>query len=254
MLALKLVLVPSLICAITLAGRHWGPAVAGWLSGFPIVSAPILFFVAVEQGPQFAGTAAAATLSAVPAVLLFVTTYAWLATRANWIVSLPCSLLAYFAAIGLLYVLAPPVYAAAPLVYAVIWLAPRFFPKAAALSAAAPFRASELILRMTAGAALVLGLTYFAADLGPRLSGLFAMFPVLGIVLAVFSHRQAGAAFTVHLLRGMVFGFYAFTSFCLVLALAPPAMNVGTAFALALIGASLVQGLVRRHVRVATSR
>jgi hypothetical protein len=51
----------------------------------------------------------------------------------------------------------------------------------------------------------------------------------------------------------MVLGFYAFTSFCLVLALALPAMRVGTAFALALIGASLVQGSVRRHVRVATS-
>jgi len=249
-LALKLVLVPSLICAITLAGRQWGPAVAGWLSGFPIVSAPVLFFLAAEQGSRFAATAAGATLSAVPAVLLFVTAYAWLATRAGWRVSLLCSLVAYFAAIALLYLLAPPVYAAAPLVYAVIWVAPRFFPPTAVFPKAPPFRPSELVLRMTAGGALVLAVTYFAADLGARWSGLFAMFPVLGIVLAVFSHRQAGAAFTVHLLRGVVFGFYAFTSFCLLLALALPAMGVGAAFALALGSATFIQWLARNRLRM----
>ena len=233
-LTLKLFLVPSLICAITLAGRRWGPAVAGWLSGFPIVSAPVLFFIAVEQGTEFAGNAAAATLSCVPAVLLFSTTYAWLATRANWMTSLAGALLAYFAGVVVLYLIAPPVYVSAPLVYAIVWFAPRFFPAMQEVSALPTFRGTELVLRMLAGAALVLALTYFAADLGPKLSGLFAMFPVLGIVLAVFSHRQAGAAFTIRLLRGMVFGFYAFTSFCLVVALTIVPLGIGIAFALAL--------------------
>ena len=38
---LKLLLVPALIYAVTLAGRRWGPDVAGWLSAFPILSGPI---------------------------------------------------------------------------------------------------------------------------------------------------------------------------------------------------------------------
>jgi hypothetical protein len=249
-LTLKLFLVPSLICAITLAGRRWGPAVAGWLSGFPIVSAPVLFFIAVEQGTEFAGNAAAATLSCVPAVLLFSTTYAWLATRANWMTSLAGALLAYFAGVVVLYLIAPPVYVSAPLVYAIVWFAPRFFPAMQEVSALPTFRGTELVLRMLAGAALVLALTYFAADLGPKLSGLFAMFPVLGIVLAVFSHRQAGAAFTIRLLRGMVFGFYAFTSFCLVVALTIVPLGIGIAFAFALATASLVQAVVKRYVRM----
>jgi hypothetical protein len=250
-LALKLVLVPSLIYAITLAGRRWGPAVAGWLSGFPIVSAPILFFVAVEQGPDFASAAAGATLSAVPAVLLFVTTYAWLAQRNRWIMCLLGGMLAYFSMIALLYLTAPPVVLAAPLVYAIIWIAPRFFPQVTSAAAPPPFEKGELALRMGAGAALVLSLTYFAADLGPRLSGLFAMFPVLGIVLAVFSHRHAGSAFTIQLLRGMIAGFYAFTSFCLVLTLTLPPLGIGYAFALALGCATLVQGLMRARLRIA---
>ena len=245
MLTLKLFLVPSLICAITLAARRWGPAVGGWLSGFPIVSAPVLFFISVEQGADFAARATAATLSAVPAALIFIMAYAWLATRATWVKSLLGALLVYFMAVGLLYVAAPPVYGSAPVIYAAIWWAPRFFPPTVASPASPPFRGIELALRMLAGAGLVLALTYFAPDLGPRWSGLFAMFPLLAIVLAVFSHRETGAGFTILLLRGMVFGYYAFTSFCLVLALALLILSVGGAFVLALTSACIVQGVVR---------
>jgi hypothetical protein len=249
MLALKLALVPSLICAITLAGRHWGPAVAGWLSGFPIISAPILFFVAIEQGPAFAVDAAAATLAAVPAALAFLLSYAWVSMRAAWPGSALAGLLAYFAVTALGYVAAPPVYVAAPAVLVAVKVAPQFFPRVPLPAELAPGRNGELLLRMLAGAALVFALTHFAAALGPRLSGLLAMFPVLGVVLAVFSHRHYGHGFTVHLLRGMVLGFYAFVPFCVVLTLALPSVRIGTAFALALACAGIVHGLARRFVR-----
>ena len=80
-LLLKLALVPMLIGAVTLAGRRWGATVAGWLSAFPIVSGPILFFIALEQGAEFVARAALGTLSAVLAILVFAVSYAWAATR-----------------------------------------------------------------------------------------------------------------------------------------------------------------------------
>jgi hypothetical protein len=83
--------------------------------------------------------------------------------------------------------------------------------------------------------------TWFATSLGPRLSGLIAMFPVLGTVLAVFSHRHAGAAFTTQLLRGMAAGFYAFISFCVVLALTLVPWGISAAFSTAVIVAVAVQ-------------
>jgi len=98
---------------------------------------------------------------------------------------------------------------------------------------------------MLAAAALVLGVTGGAETLGPRLSGLLAMFPVMASVLAVFSHHQAGAGFSIRLLRAMVYGYYAFAGFCLALALALPAMDRGLAFALALAAAVLLQALAR---------
>ena len=80
MFIFELVLVPALIGAITLAGRRWGPAVAGWLSGFPVVTGPILFFVALKQGPQFASDTAAGALAGSVAWLSFALGYAWAAT------------------------------------------------------------------------------------------------------------------------------------------------------------------------------
>jgi len=249
MLALKLFLVPSLIGAITLAGRQWGPGVAGWLSGFPIVSAPVLFFFALDQGAHFASVAAVATLSAVFAVFLFSLGYAWTATRAGWLPSLGVGMIGYSVLVWLLSALGPPAWLSAPLIYLMVALAPRLFPAGGPAPAGQPSGRTDLVLRMVAGAALVLTLTAFASDLGPRLSGLFAMFPVLGTVLAVFSHRHSGGPFTITLLRGMTLGYYAFSTFCLVLALALPHLTIAAAFTLALVVAGLVQLLARPQLR-----
>jgi hypothetical protein len=87
---------------------------------------------------------------------------------------------------------------------------------------------------MVAGGVLTVTVTQFSSLLGPKFSGLFAVFPVMGIVLAAFSHRASGNVFTIHLLRGMVSGFYAFTAFCLTIALGVPRIGIPAAFLLAL--------------------
>ena len=62
-LVLKLVVTPLLISAATLVARRWGPGVGGWLAGFPLTSAPVSVFLALEQGPDFAAGAAVGTRS-----------------------------------------------------------------------------------------------------------------------------------------------------------------------------------------------
>ena len=102
---------------------------------------------------------------------------------------------------------------------------------------------------MGAGVALVLLVTSFSSALGPRLSGAFAMVPVMASVLVVFSHRRSGTAVAVLLLRGMLLGYYAFSSFCIVLALALPATSIELAFVLSLGCAVLVQAISRIHLQ-----
>lgn len=234
MLILKLILVPALIGVITLAGRRWGPAVAGWLSGFPVVTGPILLFVALEQGAQFASVTAAGALAGGMAWLSFALGYAWAATRVNWLASLLAGLSA-FGAVGTAMIFSAPRFlVAAVMIIAAVLLAPFLFPRMTQPIGAVRSSAVELFARMAAGCLMTVAVTHLSPALGPRFSGLLAVFPVMGIVLAAFSHRTSGNIFTIRLLRSMVYGFYAFIAFCLTVTLALPVMAVGVAFSLAL--------------------
>lgn len=244
-LILKLVLVPALIALVTLAGRRWGPAIAGWLSAFPIVAGPILWFIALEQGAVFAAQAAVGTLSAVLGMLAFGLSYAWAATRFPWMLSLPLAYAGYAFAVVLLEWWNATLPAAAAGVLLGLLFAPRFYPRLDAAAAAPVKPPRDMLLRMILGALLVLAVTYSAAQLGPSLSGILAMFPVMGTVLVLFTHRSAGAAAAVQLLRGMVLGFYAFSTFCAALAWGLATVGIGMAFMWALVAAGLVQLLSR---------
>ena len=241
LVTLKVTLVPLLIGAITLASRRWGPAVAGWLSGLPVVAGPIMYFIALEQGAAFASQALVGMLLGVFAMLGFLLAYAWAATRWSWRVSVLCALSAYFFGVALLSTLELSTGAVSAMVLAVLLPAPRWFPCAVPRAVEGAAARGEIYVRMVAGAVLVLAVTYFAASFGARLSGLLAMFPVISTVLSVFSHRQCGHEFTICLLRGVVFGWYAFLAFCVVLGWALPQQGIGTAFLVASAGAALTQ-------------
>ena len=230
----KLALVPALIGAITLASRHWGPAVAGWLSGFPVVTGPILLFVALEQGPQFASVTAAGALAGGLAWLSFAISYAWAATRMSWLLALFIGLSAYLV-VGMALVLsALPFASIVVMVVVAVVLAPLVFPRLTQPIGPVAFSPIELCARMIAGGVLTVSVTHLSPVLGPKFSGLFAVFPVMGIVLAAFSHRASGSIFTIYLLRGMVSGFYAFTAFCLTITLSLYATGIAAGFTLAL--------------------
>ncbi len=246
--ALKLFLVPLLVWLVTLAGRRWGQAVAGWLSAFPIVAGPILLALTLEQGAAFAARAAEGTLLAVVAILVFSLAYAWASVRFGVAGSMALALLAWGASVAALQALRLPPGGCFVVVWCALLLTGRLFPPA--LPAAPGARPKDLPWRMLAAAALVLAVTAAAADLGARLAGFFAMFPVMSTVLAGFVHAGAGRDSAVSLLRGMVAGYFGFSVFCVTLALRLPEDGVAMAFALAL-GCALAVHLVARRVLIA---
>lgn len=247
-LALKLTLVPLLIWLVTLAGRRWGPAVAGWLSAFPIVAGPILFVLTLEQGAEFAAAAAEGTLLAVVAILVFSVAHAWASARCGVAGSMVLALLAWGAAVTALQAWQPSLGAAFILVWCALLVAARLFPAVPPAAAAGAVRRSDLPWRMLAGAVLVLAVSTAAAQLGARLSGFLAMFPVMSTVLVGFAHAGRGRAEAVALLRGMVTGYFGFSFFCVVLAAQLHEGAVGSAFALAL-GCALAVHLAARAAR-----
>ena len=243
MLLLKLLLVPILIALITLAGRRWGPAMAGWLAGFPVVTGPVLLMIGIEQGPVFAAHAAQASLPAVLANIAFSIGFSWAALRCPWYACVAAGGLA-FAAVGTLLVLVPlPLWGAVVLTVAGLLVAPRMFPDKPDVRPAPRPSRLELPARMLAGALLTLAVTMFARQLGPAVSGLFSVFPVMSLLFGVFSLLTWGAGGSIRLLSGMVPGFYAFAAFCLTAALALPLLGLGAGFAVALGCALAVQAV-----------
>ena len=245
LLALKLLLVPALLGVISVAGRRWGPGVAGWLAGFPSLTGPILFFLALERGVEFTVPAAVFALSAVSAALIFGIAYAWACLRLHWSGAWLCALLAWLAADAVLVQIPPTLAGSLAISLGLLVLAPRLFPKPRGKWGASAVPPYELALRMAAGAGMVLAVTAAAETLGPAWTGLLAVFPVFTTVLAVFSHRASGSGFVVAMLRAMSGGFYSFVAFCVAVALLLPSQGVAAAFGAAVVLAVAVQGAAR---------
>lgn len=252
---IKLLLVPLLILGVTLAGRRWGPGVAGWLSAFPIVAGPILLVLALEQGPAFAASAAQGTLLAVLAILVFTLGYVWASRRFHVLGSMSCALALYGVAVAVLQSLQPSAMLGFAAVIGALLVTPLLFP-AVEPAPAAPTRqrAGDLPWRMLAAALLVLFVTLSAAWLGARMSGFLAMFPIMSTVLVGFSHYHSGRAFAVALLRGMIYGYFAFATFCLLISMLLPEQQIATAFGMSLAAALIVHVLVKALVGMHQAR
>lgn len=250
MLALKLFLVPGFLLLVSLAARRWGPAMGGWLAGLPIVTGPILGFIALEQGAVFAAQAAGGSLMAVVSTVAVTVAYAHAARVARWPVAVAAAMATWMLVAGCLSLLPESLALSAALAGASWLIAPRLFPPAAASGPAPASDRRELALRMVAGALLSLVVTQVAASAGPRWSGLLAVFPMMSIVLAGFSHRTQGPAYTATLLRGLARGLLSFAAFCWVAAVLLPMAGTAAGFAAAVLAALLAQlATLRRRPR-----
>jgi hypothetical protein len=252
LLLLKLTLAPGLVTATTLAGRRWGPRMAGWLGGLPVVVAPILLAITLEHGRAFGSRAAAGALLGLLSLTGFVLAYGWSARAMGW---LPAAALGWAAFLGMTLLLDqvdPPNWVALAAVCASFAAAAALLPRAPAEPAGAAPR-FDLLLRAAATAALVLALTGLAGALGPRLSGLLASFPVLATVLAAFTHAQEGPAAAAQLLRGFATGLVAFAVFCFSVAELLPDHSVALTF-LASAGIALAAHAVSFVLQRALSR
>ena len=241
MLLLKFLLVPTLVLLITLVGRRWGPSVAGWMAGFPVVAGPTLLFIAVDQGTAFAATAAHASLISVLGNVGFLLAYAWAALRAPWYWAATTGIAIFFLVAGVLGVLHAAPWIALITTLAGLTAASRAFPRVPFVSAARPSSAWELPVRCAAAGALALAVMQLADRLGPAASGLMAVFPILGLVFGVFSQWVWGGAGAARMLAGMLQGLYSFTIFCFVLTIALAWTGTAPAFIAAVVSALLMQ-------------
>jgi hypothetical protein len=209
-------LAPALVLGTSLAGRRWGPRVAGVLVTLPIVAGPILVILLLEHGPAFAGRAANASLLGLVATGAFGIVFATAARRFSWAVTLALSWAVVLAIDLALYRVDLPV--AMGLVVAIVAmqgsaaLLRRRMEAPVAPVARWPWW--DLPARAVATAALVVAVTGAAELLGPALAGILTPFPIAVSVVCGFVLAQEGAAAAIHLLEGVLRGMTGFAVFC----------------------------------------
>ena len=240
---LKILLTPALVAAATLLARRWGPGVGGTLAGLPLTSTPVSIFLALEQGPMFAATAACGTLLGLLSQAALCLAYSWSARRAAWWTSTAVGMSAFLVTT----LLVERVSASLPIAFALVCggllLTAGVMPVPAMVCG--PVRAPgwDLAMRMLVATTIVVGLTTIAATVGPRWTGLLSPFPVFALVLGAFTHRTQGAGAVAHLLRGVVLGSLAHaTMFVLVASWLMPYGLVST-YCWASLSAVAVNGL-----------
>jgi hypothetical protein len=226
------------VLSVTLGARRWGPRVGGFLTSFPIVAGPTLFFFAVEQGHAFVREAARATLMALVAVAVSGLVYAWVSLRTRWWASLAVSWMSFVVATLTLNSLRWPLPIALVAAIGGFFVVRALLPAARGAPISAARSAWDLPLRTLASVTAVLVLTGLAEWLGPRVSGAFTAFPsALGILL-VFTHAQQGSPSVIRFLHGFLPGMWSFAVFCFVIALTIVPFGTWIAFGLAI--ASLI--------------
>ena len=242
LLALKLILSPLIIGSASLAGRRWGPAVSGWIVGMPLTSGPVIFFVALSRDSAFAANAALGVISGGLSLVSYALTYAWLATKFRWPITITGSLLVFATSTILLQNFTFPLLPIFLVVCAAILLGLRLMPNDRVEESNAQPGPWDIPARILIGTSFILLLTGSAPLLGSRLTGLLTTIPLYITILTIFAHRHQGPAAAAHLLRGLLYGMFAFAGFFITLSLLIEQTNTATAFISATVIALVIQG------------
>jgi hypothetical protein len=243
-LAAKLVLAPTFVMGASLAARRYGARIGGLIGGLPVVAGPILLVFALDHGRAFAASASAATLLGIVSLIAFIVVYARLAGGAHWGASLLLGWSAFFAMTAALSAVTVSTPVALACVLAAVGAALLALPRSRGErgSDAIP-PAWDLPLRGASALALVLALTALAGQLGAKLSGLLAPFPVIASVLAVFTHALHGEDDLLRIMRGFVLGLVAYALFCFALAESLRSLSIAAGFAIAVAAALATQSI-----------
>ncbi len=254
-LALKLLLVPLVVWLASEAGRRWGHAATGWITGLPLIAAPISIFLALDPGPAFAAATAHAVLQSAPASALHCLTFGLAARRFGWLASLLIAWTVFLATSAFITQWLFPLGWSLTVTLVVMVIALSVLPRTQRHHGPVAIPRGEIVVRMLFAFLIAAVATLLAASMGPRLSGILLSFPISGSVLPAFTLALYGAAATNQLVRGFMLGLFGFGVFFYVVAsLLPVAGMVATYAAASLVAVVVTLIITHLHDRLGLAR
>lgn len=243
LLFLKIIVVSSLMLAVSLCARKWGGFIGGIFSGLPLTSAPVIFFLTIEQGIHFAEHAAQAALSGLVAVLATYLFYTYTTKYLSILAGCIISLMFFCATSAMLMLVSSYIFtiiSSLVVVIAIIILTNKKQEKQN--TSALSYRA--VLLRILSSATLLVAITGLAEFLGSYWSGVLSPVPVIAWPFVVLTHINHGRTAMLGAVRGNAISAIGVIVFYIILINLLLVYDIKLAFWVAILSSVLVTILI----------
>jgi len=249
-LLVKMAVTAVFVIAATKAAERAGALVAGMIATLPIAAGPSYVFLAFEHDSSFIADSALASLVVNAVTGIMALTYAALAQRRGLALSLAAALCVWF---GLAAVVrsVPWTTAGAVVFNVVVFIACIGIGDRFGHVRMPPVRQRwhDMPLRAVLVGLLVAGVVELSDQLGPTVTGMLAVFPIVVTSLMFILHPRIGGPATAAVIAHTISGLVGFSLCCLAarLLVGPLGTPLGLSIALAVsIAANLGIGMIRR--------
>jgi hypothetical protein len=242
---LRGLLASAVVAVVLVTLRRGGPRLAGLLAAVPVTSAPALFWLGHDFGPELAAKAATASLYATGLTAVLALAFGVLAPRLGTARGGLLALLSTAAVAFITSTFDGGLPLAGGFTTLALLAAPRLLPRSHGPAAPGAGLPHELALTVVIAAVLTTAILLLAPLLPARACGLLAALPVIGTVAAVRVQRHSTPAASSAFLRAYISGLTAKAAFLLTLAAAPVPLGLPLAWGLAFAAALGVVLLAR---------
>lgn len=247
----KMAATATFVVVATRIAEKSGPLVGAMVATLPLAAAPAYVFLALDHDSRFIAATAVASLAANAANVVFCTIHAVAAQRFRSALSLTVALSTWLLVAFGIHFITWTALSAALLNLAIFALC---FPIAARhRQAAMPALQQhwyDVPLRAAMVAVLVATVVTVSSRVGPSITGIFALFPIVLISMVIIFQPRIGGQATAALTANAIMGLVGYGTALVALHVAAIPLGSPTALALALsvsIGWNLSVALVRRR-------
>jgi hypothetical protein len=250
-LVLKMAVTAGFAVGAAMVTERAGPTIGALVSTLPIATGPAYVFLALDQDSEFIAQSVLGSIAAHTATGVFSFIYVMLAQRCGMAISVASAVGIWFVVALLLRSVEWSFLPIAGVNLAIFALCIIFTSRYLGVPMPPVGRRwYDVPLRASMVAGMVAAVVGLSGQVGPTLTGLLAVYPIVMTFLMLIFHPRAGGPATAALISNTLWGLVGFSTclFTLHLATVPLGAPAGLALALAVsIGWNLVVWMLRRH-------
>jgi hypothetical protein len=250
LLAVKMVATAAVVITASLVAERVGALIGAMIATLPIAAGPAYILLALDHDTQFIADSTVASLAVHAATGLFGTAYVFAAQRLSFAATIAIAVGTWFGCAlvirSLEWSLAGAIALCAGTYGACVPLVHRYLHVRVPAITRCWF---DIPLRAALVAVLVGAVVAVGANVGPKLTGILAVFPVVMVSLMLILHPRIGGAATAAIIANTMWGLVGFALSILALHVAVVPLGAPLALALALatsVAVNITIFLVRR--------